>query len=87
MARRLDASVATRLADDLGPARRARVHVDAQADGRFTVAVVAHDTRGLFAVVCGLLASHGLEPEDLRPEVATLEDAYLALTGSRSEGG
>lgn len=32
------------------------------------------------------LVSHGLEPEDLRRDVPTLEDAYLRLTGSRPAG-
>jgi ABC-2 type transport system ATP-binding protein len=49
--------------------------------------VVVSGTGPLLVRVGHALASHGLEPEDLRPEVATLEDAYLALTGSRSEGG
>lgn len=63
MVRPIDEALAVRLADELGPTRRARVQVDPEADGRFTVAVVAHDTRGLFAVVCGLLAAHGLDVE------------------------
>jgi glutamate-ammonia-ligase adenylyltransferase len=63
MARAIDEALAVRLADEIGPARRARVQVEAAPDGRFAVAAVAPDTRGLFALICGLLAAHGLDVE------------------------
>jgi glutamate-ammonia-ligase adenylyltransferase len=41
--------------------RRVRVQVADAGDGRFEVTVVAHDARGLLALVCGVLAVHGLD--------------------------
>lgn len=49
--------------------------------------VVVTGSGPLLARVGHAVVSRGLEPEDLRPEVASLEDAYLALTGSPPEDG
>ncbi len=40
----------------------------------------------ILAHVGAALVGHGLAPLDLRPERPTLEDAFLALTGSSEEG-
>jgi glutamate-ammonia-ligase adenylyltransferase len=56
-------ALAVRLAAELAGARRVRVHVQAADSGRFDVTVVALDGRGLLAVVCGVLALHGLDVE------------------------
>lgn len=42
-------------------------------------------TGPLLARVAHALVAHGIEPPDLRVELPTLEDAYLALTGVSSE--
>ena len=56
-------ALAVRLATGLAGARRARAHVEAGDSGRFEVTVVAFDARGLLAIVCGVLAVHGLDVE------------------------
>lgn len=64
-------------------------------DGVPGVAQVTHDdgevvvegTGPLLARVAHALVDHGLEPDDLRVALPTLEDAYLALTGVRPDGG
>ena len=44
--------------------------------------VVVTGTGPLLARVGHALVTHGLEPEDLRPDRVSLEDAYLALSGT-----
>jgi glutamate-ammonia-ligase adenylyltransferase len=52
-----------RLAAEVGPDRPARIHVSPGPEGRYDVAVVAVDYFGEFAILCGLLAIHGLSIE------------------------
>lgn len=52
-----------RLAAEVGPVRPARVHVSRGPEGRYDVAIVAVDYFGEFAILCGLLAVHGLSIE------------------------
>jgi glutamate-ammonia-ligase adenylyltransferase len=49
------------MALELARDRRVRVDVQAAESGLFDVTVVAFDARGLLAVVCGVLAAHGLD--------------------------
>ena len=59
-----------------------------QADPRGRVVVTG--TGPLLAQVGHALVSHGLQPTDLRSDRATLEDAFLAITGrdrDESDGG
>jgi ABC-2 type transport system ATP-binding protein len=49
--------------------------------------VVVTGSGPLLARVGYALVSRGIEPEDLRTDVASLEDAYLALTGETSHAG
>jgi ABC-2 type transport system ATP-binding protein len=49
--------------------------------------VVVTGSGPLLARVGHALVSHGLAPEDLRNDAVTLEDAYLALTGSNPGNG
>jgi glutamate-ammonia-ligase adenylyltransferase len=58
-----DDALAARLAADLAAGRRVRVQVAEAGSGRSDVTVVAYDARGLLAVVCGVLAEHGLDVE------------------------
>ena len=58
-----DEALAARLAADLAAGRRVRVQVAEAGPGRSDVTVVAYDARGLLAVVCGVLAVHGLDVE------------------------
>jgi ABC-2 type transport system ATP-binding protein len=48
--------------------------------------VSVRGTGPLLARVAHALVEHGVEPPDLRVELPTLEDAYLALTGVPAEG-
>jgi ABC-2 type transport system ATP-binding protein len=43
-------------------------------------------TGNLVGAVMAVLARHGVVANDLRIEQASLDDAYLALTGRRSAG-
>ncbi|MET0556689.1 MAG: hypothetical protein ABW221_26860 [Vicinamibacteria bacterium] len=54
-------ALAVRLAAELAGGRRVRVHAQPSASGGCDVTVVAFDARGLLAVVCGVLAVHGLD--------------------------
>ena len=56
-----DVAAHLRLTASLSPDRPARVRVSPREGGRFDVAVVAYDYFGEFAMLCGLLAVHGLE--------------------------
>jgi glutamate-ammonia-ligase adenylyltransferase len=58
-----DAARHARLAAELGADRPARVSVEPRAEGRFDVAVVALDYFSEFAILCGVLAAHGLDIE------------------------
>jgi [glutamine synthetase] adenylyltransferase / [glutamine synthetase]-adenylyl-L-tyrosine phosphorylase len=58
-----DVAAHLRLAASLSPERPARVRVSSREGGRFDVAFVAYDYFGEFAMLCGLLAVHGLEIE------------------------
>jgi ABC-2 type transport system ATP-binding protein len=49
--------------------------------------VVVTGSGPLLARVGHALVSRGIEPEDLRSDVASLEDAYLALTGEAPHAG
>lgn len=49
-------------------------------------AVAVHGTGPLLARVAHALVQRGIEPPDLRVELPSLEDAYLALTGERPDG-
>src|SRR5262245_35633108 len=49
------------MASELRPARPARVAVGAVQGGLFDVDVVAYDFFAEFAILCGLLSSHGLD--------------------------
>lgn len=50
-----------RMAAELGPARPARVALAAAGEGLHELVVVAYDFFAEFAIVCGLLAAHGLD--------------------------
>lgn len=58
-----DAARHARLAADLTHERPARLSVEARVQGRYDIAVVALDYFSEFAIVCGLLAAHGLDIE------------------------
>src|SRR5262245_47894203 len=58
-----DVAAHLRLAASLSRAHPARVRVSPRGNGRFDVAVVAYDYFGEFAMLCGLLAVHGLDIE------------------------
>jgi [glutamine synthetase] adenylyltransferase / [glutamine synthetase]-adenylyl-L-tyrosine phosphorylase len=58
-----DVALHARLAAELGPGRRARLAVTAREGGRYDVAVVAFDYFAELSILCGLLASHGLDIE------------------------
>lgn len=56
-----DVAAHLRLITSLSPQRPARVRVSSRENGRYDVAVVAYDYFGEFALLCGLLAVHGLD--------------------------
>ncbi|MGW3481495.1 ABC transporter ATP-binding protein [Rhodococcus indonesiensis] len=56
--------------------------VDRGPDGTVRVS----GTGPLLARVAHALVAQGIEPDDLRPELPTLEDAYLALTADHGAG-
>ncbi|KOS53262.1 ABC transporter ATP-binding protein [Rhodococcus rhodochrous] len=56
--------------------------VDRGPDGTVRVS----GTGPLLARVAHALVARGIEPDDLRPELPTLEDAYLALTADHGAG-
>ena len=58
-----DAAQHALLAAELTPARPARLSVEPKAEGRYDVVVVALDYFAEFALLCGMLASHGLDIE------------------------
>ena len=58
-----DAAAHARLAAELTPDRPARVRVEPRGDGRHDVSIVAFDYFAEFAILCGLLAAHGLDIE------------------------
>jgi glutamate-ammonia-ligase adenylyltransferase len=58
-----DAVRHARLAAELTPRRPARLNVEPRAEGRYDVVVVALDYFAEFAILCGLLAAHGLDIE------------------------
>jgi glutamate-ammonia-ligase adenylyltransferase len=58
-----DAARHARLAAELSAERPARVNVEPRAGGRHEVAVVALDYFSEFAILCGVLAAHGLDIE------------------------
>lgn len=51
------------LAAELSPSRPARLRMEPRAEGRYDVVVVALDYFSEFALLCGMLASHGLDIE------------------------
>lgn len=76
-----DIALHARLAAELGPGRRARLAVAARSEGRYDVAVVAFDYFAELSILCGLLASHGLDIE--AGHVHTLAPAELARVPAR----
>ncbi len=58
-----DAARHALLAAELGSERPARVSVEPRAEGRHDIVVVALDYFSEFAILCGLLATHGLDIE------------------------
>ncbi len=58
-----DAARHALLAAALTPARPARLGVKPRAEGRYDVVVVALDYFAEFALLCGMLAAHGLDIE------------------------
>jgi len=58
-----DAARHARLAAELSSERPARVSVEPRAEERYDVAVVALDYFSEFAILCGILAAHGLDIE------------------------
>lgn len=58
-----DAARHALLAAELGAERPARVSVEPRAEGRYDIAVVALDYFSEFAILCGVLAGHGLDIE------------------------
>ena len=77
-----DVALHARLAAELGSGRRARLAVTARADGRHDVAVVAFDYFAELSILCGLLASHGLDIE--AGHVHTLAAADAARPPARA---
>src|SRR5262245_35704283 len=69
------------LAAGLAPGRRARLAVTAREAGCFDVAVVAFDYFAELSILCGLLASHGLDIE--AGHVHTLAPAEVARAAFR----
>ncbi len=58
-----DAARHAHLAAELTPARPARLGVEPRGEGRYDIVVVALDYFAEFAILCGLLAVHGLDIE------------------------
>ncbi len=58
-----DAARHAHLAAELTPTRPARLSVEPRVEGRYDIVVVALDYFAEFALLCGLLAVHGLDIE------------------------
>jgi glutamate-ammonia-ligase adenylyltransferase len=58
-----DAAEHGRMAAELTPDRPARLRVTPREGGRYELAIVAFDYFAEFAILCGLLAAHGLDIE------------------------
>jgi [glutamine synthetase] adenylyltransferase / [glutamine synthetase]-adenylyl-L-tyrosine phosphorylase len=78
-----DAAEHGRLAAELTPDRRARLRVTPREGGRYDLAIVAFDYFAEFAILCGLLAAHGLDIESGHVHTCAAAPPPAAPSGPR----